>query len=215
MKAIDLVKAIFYPLTEFSVLVPLVFFTLLLSLAQLAGLLGMLLMIIVFLGAYRYQMTVLEARAQGKAPATPDVESFNWFGDAWSLFPVPLVALIVWGVLLAADYLGSAGALAVLLFAGAFLPASLAVLAITHSPLQSLNPFALGRLLKACGETFWIASVYLVVSGWLCLQSVTLPLLLANFVQLFLTFSFFFPNREPYRAVWTDRRRGYSRFAET
>ena len=215
MKAIDLVKAIFYPLTEFSVLVPLVFFTLLLSLAQLAGLLGMLLMIIVFLGAYRYQMTVLEARAQGKAPATPDVESFNWFGDAWSLFPVPLVALIVWGVLLAADYLRQrwrARGVVVrwCLFAGvtccardhAFTvakPKSLCVGSIVESLWRDL----LDRLrLSGC-----IGMVMPAIGDF----AAAVGKLRATIPDLFV----FFPNREPYRAVWTDRRRGYSRFAET
>lgn len=191
MKPIDVTKAIFYPVTEFAVLVPLVFFTLLSAFAYLGGILGVLLMIVIFLAVFRYQMTVLEARAKGKVPETPGVEFFNWIGNGWSLFPVPLTALIIWAVLSAAERFGGGGALVVLLVAGAFLPASFAVLAITHSPLQSINPIALSRLLTACGDTFWIASVYLVVSGWLSLQTEFLPLLLANFIQLFLTFSFF------------------------
>ncbi len=79
----------------------------------------------------------------------------------------------------------------VLAVAAIVMPASLAVLAITHSPLQSLNPVAIGRLLKECEATIWIATVYLIFVGWLSVQSEALPWMLANLIQMFLSVSFF------------------------
>ena len=46
-------------------------------------------------------------------------------------------------------------------------------------------------MLKTCGGTFWIASVCLFVTSWLCLQLGALPLPVTNILQLFLSFSFF------------------------
>lgn len=191
MKPGELVQAIFYPLTETAVVVPLIVFWLLMSLAQIAGLLGVLLSLIVMLAVYRFQMIILEARAMGRTPTTPDIEFFSWFGQWWSVFPLPMAIFIAWATIVTGENFGVAAAVLVLMFAGAIWPASLAVLAITHSPLQSVNPFAVGALLKRCGDTFWMASVFLVVAGWVSLLAISLPPVIANFIQLLLTFSFF------------------------
>lgn len=156
MKPIDVLRALAYPVTESAVLVPLVVFWLLLVLAGYAGWLGLYLMIAVIPAVFRYQMIVLEARARGKTPATPDIDFFRWFGNAWTLFPVLVALVLVFAISETADRFGIGWAIFPVLFASVFFPASIAVLAITQSPLQSLNPVALYRLVERCGDTFWL-----------------------------------------------------------
>ncbi len=191
MKPADIVKAILYPVTQSSVIIPVLVLWLLMSFARWGGVLGLFLMFLVIPAVFRFQMILLEARAYGREPATPDVDFFRWFGNAWTLFPVPLVMIAGWGIIAAGANFGSAAAILVLFAAGALLPASFAVLAITHSPMQSLNPIAIGRLLRECADTFWIASVYMVVAGWFMLQAESLPTMLANLVTMLLISSVF------------------------
>jgi hypothetical protein len=180
-----------YPVTQPIVLMPVVLLWLLISFAQWGGVLGLFLLFLVIPAAFRFQMILLEARALDRTPPALDIDFFRWFGNGWSLFPVPLVLLAVWAVSAASVRFGNTAALLALIAASAVLPASFAILAITHSPLQSLNPVALSRLFRKCGGTFWIASVYLVVAGWLMLQSQSLPTMLANLVIMLLISSVF------------------------
>ena len=191
MKPTDVARAIAYPLAEPAVLVPLLVFWLLLMLAGAAGMLGLFLLIVVIPAVFRYQMIVLEARARGATPATPDIEFFRWFGNAWTLFPVPVALVLVSLTIETAQRFGTGWAIVFVLFASTFFPVSIAVLAITQSPLQSLNPVALYRLLKRCGDTFWMAIAFLVVAAWLSAEAEMLPSMLASLVQLTLSFSFF------------------------
>lgn len=204
MKPSDIGRAIAYPLVTPAVLVPLVVFWLLIVFAQWGGLLGLFLLFLVIPAVFRFQMIVLEARARGIEPATPDAEFFNWFGNAWSLFPVPISILLIWAILESAENFGLATAGGTAFLASVFFPASLAVLAITHSPLQSINPVAIARLMGRCGSTLWIATVFLFFACWLVYLSDAMPALLASLVQLFLSFSFFSlvgSLIEPYRIV--------------
>ena len=81
-----------------------------------------------------------------------------------------LLILEGWLVMAAFDNIGTEEGWLVLFFAAIIMPAPLAILAITHSPLQSLNPVAIARLLKESLATLWIASVYLFFAGWLSIQ---------------------------------------------
>ncbi len=191
MKANDLIKAILYPLTHASVLLPIIFLWLLMLIGRWGGMLGLFLLFLTIPAVFRLQMMLLEARALGREAPTMDVDFFNWSGNAWSLFPVPLVLLAGWAVLSAAENFGAAAGWLVLLFAGIVLPASFAILAITHSPVQSLNPSAIGRLLEETQATFWIASVTMVIVAWLSIQAESLPWMIANLLQMFLLSSFF------------------------
>jgi len=191
MKPASLFKAILYPVTHSSVFIPVLVFWLLMSFARWGGVLGLFLMFLVIPAVFRYQMILLEARAYGREPAAPDVDFFRWFGNAWTLFPVPVALIAGWGIIAAGDNFGATAAFLALFVVAALLPASFAVLAITHSPVQSLNPVALGRLLRECADTFWIASVTMVVAGWLMLQAESLPTMLANLVTMLLISSVF------------------------
>lgn len=192
MKPADVARAIAYPVTESTVLIPLIVFWLLMSLAVWGGVLGLFLMFLIIIPAvFRFQMIVLEARARGATPATPDIGFFNWFGRAWTLFPVAVVVFLTWITVAVGQNFGTAWAIVPVLFASVFFPASIAVLAITHSPLQSLNPLALGHLWKKCGATFWLATLFLIIASWLAVEAETLPVMWANLAQLLLSFSFF------------------------
>jgi hypothetical protein len=191
MKPSDIGRAIAYPLITPAVLVPFVVFWLLISFATWGGVLGLFLLFLVIPAVFRFQMIVLEARARGVEPETPGVEFFNWFGNAWSLFPVPISILFVWAILESAENFGLAAAGGTAFLVSVFFPASLAVLAITHSPLQSLNPMAIAGLLGRCGGTLWIATAFLFVSCSLIYLSELMPAMLGSFVQLLLSFSFF------------------------
>lgn len=190
MKPNDLIAAILYPVTHAAVFVPIIVFTLLLTIADWAGILGLFLMLLVVPAVSRFMMIIIEARAKANEPETPGIEFFSLYGNAWSLFPFLLVLLLAGVSLSAGETFGAGGKIVVLLITASVLPASLAVLAITHSPLQSLNPVALGRLLKNCGATFWIASVFLIATVWLNAHAQSLPLLAANLITLYLVFSF-------------------------
>jgi len=191
IKPAGVLRAIAYPLMESNVLVALFFFWLMVSFASWAGLFGLYLLLLVVPAVFRYQMILLEARAKGTTPAVPGIEFFNWFGNAWTLFPVVTALALVWATTEANGAFGIVGGIVTLMFAGVFFPASIAILAITHSPLQSLNPVALSRLIGTCAETFWLATIFLPVFVWLSIEAEQLPMMLAIFVQLLLSFSFF------------------------
>ena len=191
MRPTDVLRAIFYPAMDAGVLMALVTLWLLVSLAIWGGVLGLFLLFLVIPAVFRYQMIILEARARGVAPASLDAEFFNWFGNAWTLFPALVAVLLAWVTLVANTSLGTAWAVLLIVFASVFFPASVAVLAITRSPLQSLNPIALGRLLRRCKATFWMASVFLLSSVWVVSLATTLPMMLGNLVSLFLLSALF------------------------
>jgi hypothetical protein len=191
MNPISIVRAIVYPLAAPAVLVPLIVFWVLVSFASWGGVLGLFLMFLILPAIFRFQMIVLEARARGAEPATPDVEFFNWFGHAWTLFPVVVSLAVAWAVVTTLEHFGMAWAVVVVMLASALLPASFSVLAITRSPLQSLYPVAIFRLLERTGSTLWIATAFLIVSCFLSYLAEDLPAMLTSLAQLFLTFSFF------------------------
>ena len=191
MNPANVIRAIAYPLTTSAVLVPLIVFWLLVSFASWGGVLGLFLMFLTLPAIFRFQMIVLEARARGVEPATPDIEFFHWFGSAWTLFPALVFVLVTWAVAATLHSFGIAWAAVVVMLAAAVLPASFGVLAITRSPLQSLNPVAIFRMLNRCGSTLWIATLFLLASYWLGYLAEGLPMMLASLAQLYLTFAFF------------------------
>lgn len=191
MKPTEILKAIAYPLTESAVLIPLVVFWLLIELGNAAGMLGLFLLVIVAPALFRYMTSVLEARARGATPPAPGIEYFQFVGNGWMLFPLLLVLLLVLAVGQAEKVFGLAGRMSLLIVFSLLFPSVLAVLAITHSPLQSLNPVALWRLQRACGQTLWIATVFLLCGGWLVARLDVLPGLLAGLVNLLLVFAFY------------------------
>ncbi len=191
MRPSDALKAIAYPLTELSVAMPLIMLWLLVSFALWGGTLGWFLLFLVIPAVFRFQMIILEARARGVTPPPLGAEFFDWLGNAWTLFPVAVAGALIWATILTDNYLGTVWAVLAFILACVFFSASISVLAVTRSPLQSLNPIALGRLLRRCASTFWIAPLFLMLSAWLGLQAEALPVMPANLLQMFLSFAFF------------------------
>lgn len=159
MTPLELLRELARPVTDAGLLLALVAFSFLLFVANAAGLLGLWLAVIVIPATYKYLLLVLYARAQGRPTPVPAIEQFNFVDSLWSLAPLVLqcVSLVgAWwlktqGAELAARALGL-GVLAVL-------PASLAILAVTHSPLAALNPLAWWRMARACGPLYAVIPI--------------------------------------------------------
>ena len=95
-----------------------------------------------------YLLKLIESRALGRSPPVAELDLFLPGGSGRQLFPlVPLALLLGAGALLgsASPALAAAvvGALAV-----AWLPGHFMLLALTNSPLASVNPLALWRLYR-------------------------------------------------------------------
>ena len=166
MKATDVGRELLYPLTDMAIVFALIFFWLLFGLAQNAGLLGIALLFLTAPAYIRYLLYLLEARANGKPAPVPDITMFNPADNLWSLTPLILIAAAVWAGILLASKISLFGVM--LIGAGALVigPASVAVLAVTHSPAESLNPAAMVRMVRACGPAYFVVpGVLIAMSG--------------------------------------------------
>jgi hypothetical protein len=187
-------RELLYPLTVMAIVFAMIFFWLLFGLAQRAGLLGLFLLVMATPAYIRYLLYLLEARANGKAAPVPDIAMFVTADNFWTLTPLILIAVAIWaGILLAK--MGSL--FGVTLLGIVFLlvvPASLAVLAITHSPAESLNPVAMLRMIRACGAAYFVVPIVLIVMSWsfIAMYAVGVPLFLIDLgtsYQIVLLFS--------------------------
>lgn len=162
MKPSDLLKEILYPLQSVTIVFAMVFYWLLFNLARFAGFFGIALMVLTVPAYFRFLLYLLENRANERSPPVPDITMFNPADNAWSLTPLILLAALIWAnfLLLNSDLILLAGLfeLAVLFVA----PASMAILAITHSPGESLNPFAITRMIRACGAGYAVIPLVLI-----------------------------------------------------
>jgi hypothetical protein len=184
----DLLKAALVPITNIGVLLTMIMFWLMLSLASAAGLLGIWLSVVIVPALFRYLTSLVEDMGSGRDPKPPGSEFFRWIGETWSLFPLVVVLLSAW-----AGYAiyGAAGSTPMILFivcAGFVYPAILGVLAITHSPLQSVNPSTLIPFIGRVGFAYVIAPIFLFVVAYLSLFAKSVPYI-ALLVELFLIFS--------------------------
>ncbi len=180
----DALDELLYPLKDPAMLLALVVFALLFTLAVFAGLLGLWLMTAIVPGFFQYLLVVMQARAENKEVPAADVELFSFAQRLWSLFP--MVLLTVAG--LSVYYLASSGreTLAVVALGLAFmlLPLSLAVLTITHSAIECLRPSRLWLVARNWGRH------YLLVLG-VSLAGILLVYLALHF-DLFVFFTILF-----------------------
>ncbi len=164
-----------YPFRKASILIALTVFSMMLV---FVGVLGEILatmlraspellaaaaqVIIVLPVIVRFVLGYLEARMRGTEPETLRAEHFGWFSQGWSLWP--LIPIVASGVLVV--YLNAAGESTLAWLCAALivviLPAMFAILTITHSILESLNPLAIARLIVRARETYWVAPVMLI-----------------------------------------------------
>ena len=189
IRTTDIVRAIFAPLTELAILLPLAMFWALLSLGLYRLPLGIFILVLSLPPLFRYQSFVVEAYASGKVPGAFDAEYFNWVGTGWTMFPLFLAIVLGFVGARLTDAWGVTGLWIAIVFASAVVPASLAVLAITHSALQALNPVALYRVFEQSGSQFIVAPVYVLLLTWLTMNAGSLPLWAVVFSGVFMLFS--------------------------
>jgi MFS family permease len=188
-----------WPITDLVVLVAIVISTLLAALVQAAGQLvlwlNLLLGLLLLPALFRYLLMLLEARAYGRPTPVATIELFSFVDNFWSLAPLVIFALLIWGGILLDE---NVSALAARVFVAAMLavaPASLAVLAITRSPEQAFTPRAILRMIAVCEWHYLLvpATVVLAFLVTSLLTSVGAPDLLvlaSRFYCLFLLFTF-------------------------
>lgn len=185
----DVIRAVVAPLTESSVLLPLLMFWALLALALYRLPFGIFVLILGLPPLFRYQSFVVEAYANGKVPGAFDAEFFSWVGTGWTLFPLLLTIALGYAGFRATEAWGATGMWVAIVLSSAIIPASLAVLAITHSALQAMNPAAIVRVFSEVGPSFIVAPAYLLLLTFLALVLGPPPLWAAAFGFVFLAFS--------------------------
>ena len=189
IRASDIARAVFAPLTELSMLLPLLMFWGLLTLGLYRPPFGFLIVLLSLPPLFRCQSLIVEAYANARVPGAFDAEYFSWFGTAWTMFPLALAIALGYAGFRATDAWGVSGMWASIVVASAIVPASLAVLAITHSALQAMNPAALFKVFRQAGVQFIVAPAYVLLLTWLALASGSLPLWAVVFVGVFVLFS--------------------------
>ncbi|MGI9261626.1 MAG: hypothetical protein ACR2QR_06310 [Woeseiaceae bacterium] len=154
MKPAEVLREVIYPLTNMAIVFAMLFFWLMFSLVAKAGLIGIWLLVLVAPAYFRYLLALLEARANGRSAPVPSAEMFTPADSLWTLTPLILLALLIWsGIWLEGTqyaWLARMTGFVILLVA----PASLGILAITHSPDESLNPVAIARMIRVCGADY-------------------------------------------------------------
>ena len=187
INATDFGRELLYPVKQRAIVYAVLFYWLLFWLAQSAGRFGLWLLIITVPASVRYMLLLLEARANGWRAPIPTVEMFAPWDNLWALTPLIHIGIAVWAGIWIAG-LGSRvattfSALALLLV----LPASLAVLAVTHSPAASLNPLAMMRMIRACGPAYFNVPVTLGLLSTIsaALLAAGAPLILVDLVTIY------------------------------
>ena len=166
MKPAEILREVFYPLTDMAIVFAMLFFWLMFSLVAKAGFIGLWLLVLVAPAYFRYLLCLLEARANGRKPPVPSVEMFAPADSLWTLTPFILLALLIWtGIWLEGTefaWLATVFGLLIILIA----PASLGILAITHSPEESLNPKAIARMIRVCGVDYlMVPTIVIAITG--------------------------------------------------
>ena len=163
MKTTEFLHELCYPVTNSTIVIGVLFFWALSWLAGKAGMLGIGLAIIVVPAWFRYLVSLLEERANGRQAPVASIETFSFWDNTWALTPMVVMAVLLWaGIRL--DDIGLGWGSRLIGVAAVFvLPASLGILAVTHSPFESLNPVAIGRLIRTCGGAYFSVPVVLIV----------------------------------------------------
>ena len=163
----DVLDELLYPLKDPAMLLALLFFSVLFSLAIFSGLFGLWLMTAIVPGFFQYLLVVMQARADNKEAPAVDVELFSLAQRLWSLFPMVLVTLAG----LTVYYLASTGretwAVVALGLTFMLLPLSLAVLMITHSAIECLRPSRLWLVARNWGHHYLMVIAVSVTGGGL------------------------------------------------
>ena len=193
LRPAEIGRELVYPLTNTAVLFSWLALFLVIEFATNGGILGLLLLLLVLPSFFRYLMRVLDARARGKDPGPLTVDDLLWFGDAWSLFVIVHVAVVIYANYYLGTSVGLAGALLANVLLAAVIPASLAVLAVTRNPVECLIPRSVAGVIRRCGPGYWMLPSYLLLVGvliWWLNTTRTLSFWL-ELLTAFLVFAFF------------------------
>ncbi len=200
MKPIDLLRALACPVLSQTVLFAFIMFYLAAEFIRWAISTGPFFFVsAIIVAAFTvpalslYLIFLLDARARGREPEPPGVEHLHWYGSGWSLLQVLYYVAVGFAAYKLASLDSAEGLIAVVVLVAAALPASLATLAVTHSPLESLNPVTIGKIIRRCGGSYWIAPVFVVLAAtlaWWVFNS-SLPGWLADCIALYLLFAFY------------------------
>lgn len=191
MKVKEYLEELAYPARSLGMMMSLITFFLLLTLAVKAGLLGIWLAAAVVPAFFRYLVMIAQARARGVDAEPPGAEYFTLVGNLWTLFPVVPVVVVVLGYLYFYRLSGPGAAAAFGMAAAAIVPAMMAVLVITQSPSQSMNPVALVRLIRETGSSYWYAPFTLLLALFIPPLFGWLPEWLQALPSLYLVFAFY------------------------
>ena len=201
MKPSEFAREVTLPVTTPSVLFSLILFFIFFQIAFLGRLFGIVialvlaaqLVIFVLPALLRTLMQILEARSKGKEPNPPVVEFLSWVGHAWSLFPIVHAAVFGYAIYLTGGFADGAVAYGVAIVYALILPASLVVLAVTHSALESIRPAAVIGLIRRCGFSYLTGPLFLMASTGIViwLNGRFDSRLLTDFAIFYLTFASF------------------------
>lgn len=201
MRLRDLLREITLPLRSPAVLMAIILFFGLLQIVLLSRALGLVLflllggwlLVFVLPALLRYLMVVLRARAVGREPEPVDIELFPWIGHWWAVFPIVHVVVLAGVTYLGITRYGSGFILVTGICYALVLPASLITLAITRSPLASLNARILLGLVRRRGFAYLVGPLFALGSIWLVarLDARVGVELLTEFTGLYLLFAAF------------------------
>jgi hypothetical protein len=189
----DILQEFTYPARNLTVMLSALFIFLLLEFAAFGSLMGLFLAMLILPSLFHYLMRLLDARAKGKEPGPLEVEDLMWFNGAWSLFMIFHLAVVIYAIYIFGSLYKVAGLFISASLLAAVVPASLAVLAITRSPLESLNPRAVGGLIGRTGSDYWILPTYFLAAGFIMqwIGSLQWPDFVVEFIGFYLTLVFF------------------------
>jgi hypothetical protein len=189
LKFADLARELAYPLTQPVMVLALLFFSALLMLAMRAGLYGLFLLLLLLPAYGRYLLAILEARIHGRPPQPPSVEMFGLADSLWTLFPLVPVAALVWLEYFIMGGTGTAGGtyhgwmivLPWLIFV-LLMPASLTILTMTRSPIASINPLSIYRVIRRSMPTYLLIPLVMLAAcaAWYGLSVAGVPSLLID-----------------------------------
>lgn len=183
----DVIAELTYPFRDAAILLAMPLFALLFTLSVYAGPFGLWLVLALMPAFFHYLLVVLEARAKGEDAPAVGIELFSWVQHLWKLLPLVLSGMSGWGVYLlaAGGYEFLAGMLAALLFA--LFPVSLAILAVTHSPFESLRPSRLWLMVRSWGRYYLLVLAVTLVGAVLfyLASSAGLPLFIKAFSAIY------------------------------
>ena len=129
-----------YPLVTPAVVIPLLVSWVLFAVALAFGFFGLLLLLVTLVPFTRYLMALLRARAHNREAPVFDAELMSMAGNSYQLFPLVTIFLLLAALSWLQPQVNETVILLLIVAACYLFPASLAVLSLTRSPMQSWNP---------------------------------------------------------------------------